>query len=74
MQAAFGMEEPTPSQHSALSACHRTMKTAYRRCRDEAATIDRVSGPAGTLLGIAAFALVSAFVLARLVSSLPTTP
>ncbi|MCK6572109.1 hypothetical protein L6V77_13545 [Myxococcota bacterium] len=45
------------------------MKSLYTRYRTEAQTIDRVAGPAGTLLGLATGALVLAFVLAHLTAS-----
>jgi len=45
------------------------MKSLYTRTRTEAQTIDRVAGPAGTLLGLATGALVLAFVLAHVTAS-----
>jgi hypothetical protein len=59
------------SQHPTHFSWHLTVKSLYLRARSEASTVDRVAGPAGTLLGLAAFALVGAFVLARLVSGSP---
>jgi hypothetical protein len=65
MQGTTGMRTNFDSQHSAPSPWNQTMKTLYTRYRTEAQTIDRVAGPAGTLLGLATCALVLAFVLAR---------
>lgn len=45
------------------------MKTFYTRYRMEAESLERVAGPAGTLLWLATGALVLAFVLAHLMAS-----
>jgi hypothetical protein len=63
------MKTSLHSQHSPLSAWSLAMKSLYTRYRTEAQTIDRVAGPAGTLLGLATCALVLAFVLAHLTAS-----